>query len=414
MSSSCLNYFYRSLFLSAALVVCIAAPTHAADGYVVPEVTLGGERRTNPGLITGSRQEIAPSDKASNAYLVEGLATLGLRSQRGLLEARPGVSFERHPDDDVYDSDKYYLKVRSNYLSLKSSFDFQGRFEQEKSYTSELVSAAYDEFDPQDPIVSGTGRVLTEATVKRFQLRPTYLYRFTPRTGVGISVVEDSKRYTGAAGFGGRNYDFYQANPYVMHSLSQRTDLQVGAFVSRFKRTDRQNTTDAYGVSFDLKQRWTPVFTTIASIKAERDTIDQAGSARDKTSPWSAVLTAEKRGEIDLFRMTVGRSLWPSASGYKTQADELRFGYKHPITQRLAFDGAVRGLKVRNIGGAIGANDRDVVVGELSLTWLISRHWSMLVSYDYTSQKFISDDTKAHDHGVTLGFNLSGLGPQKR
>jgi predicted porin len=225
--------------------------------------------------------------------------------------------------------------------------------------------------------------------------------------------MEESRRYSDSANSRGKSYDFAMVNPYLKYNVTQRADLQLGAYGSRYRRTDGANTTDASGISLDLTQNWTQLFTTTASVKAERDTINQTGVPESRSTNWSANLSMQKRGELDTFRMDAGRELWPSASGYKTQNDQIQFQYTHPFSQRLEFGSALRGIKVRQLG-AVGQDDRDYFVGEVILTWALSMRWSVVTSYDYTWQKFIVSGTKAHDNDVSLAIQYRGLKPQRR
>jgi Omp85 superfamily domain len=409
-SRNCGSALLRIIAGSAGIAAASNAAL-AADAYFVPAISVNASHHSNLAL-----DSTVPAYQDLSAYSLDAGAVIGWRTPRAVTELQPRALLTRYPDQDSFDSDELYLPFRTNYQGLKSTFELYAEYFNVDSITAERERAAFDPFDPQDPTVGGTGRVLTSTTVENFQLRPRYDYRVTDRTGVGAYLLADARRYSGD--FSRSDYDFLFFNPYVSRSLDERTQLSFGGTASRYKTTSDSNLTEAYGVSLDLNRRWTPTYSGGLVMRVERNDIELRGSSvttNETSTDWSFVANLERRGETDTFRMTAGQILSPSGTGFKTSTDEVRLEYGHPFSARWIFDTAVRGMRVREIGsGGSGQDDRDYAVGEMSIRWAMTRTWNVSAHYYYTWQKYELEADSNDNNSFYLGIGYQGLSPPPR
>lgn len=391
-------------FIAGAAVLSSAQLAVAADAYFVPAVTVLGSYHTNAAL-----ESNVPEHEDLSAYTLDAGAVLGWRSPRSVTELFPRAIATRYPDEKLFDGDELYLALRHNFSGLKSKFDLYGEYANVESITSEFDSARFDQFDPNDPTVGSTGRVLSSTTIERMQLRPSYSYQVTQRTALGANLLADSRRYSG--GSTGSDYDFLFLNPFVSRSLDERTSLAFGGTASRYETKSKSNQTEAYGLSLDWNRRWTPTYSGGFMVRVEQNDIKLRGAPKETSTDWSVLGHLERRGEIDTLRLSIGQVLSPSGAGYKTATDELRVEYGRPLSARWEFNTAVRGLRVRDIGGGSGEDDRDYAIGQLSIKWAMTRTWNLLAYYNYTWQKYTQENGSNNDNAIFIGIGYQGLSP---
>ena len=396
-------------------LLAISAPgmASAANYQVQPNAEMSAETHTNRSL------EPEGPELDESTYRAEVGVLLGISTPRSSTTVQPRLRFQYSPDRDDQQHLDGFLDFSSNYSSERSRFRVFGRYEHQDLADAELAGAGFDDADPEDPTSPETGRVTVGQSVDRAQIRPDYIYSISERFGIGARGQYEIARYDKADEqiFRNEDYDYALGEGYVAYVVSPKTDVALGVYASTYEARELSTTTDAIGVSFDVRHRWTESFQTSLELAYERDDFEeldiQVPNApvvlEDSGSSWSALLTGVWKGEISSVRFTGGRLLSPGGEGVKKESDQIRIQYHRELGPRLGFDAAGRYNEERPLRLSTEENFRQYARGELTVDWLMTQRWYLTGGYRYTWQKYRSDPSDADDHAFFISVGYRGL-----
>jgi hypothetical protein len=397
----------RLVVLAAAVA---AAPcSFAAQKYFVPDLALSSDYHSNRDLATGPTVE----DQSIVGYTADLAATMGLRTQRGLTEIRPDIQFQQYPQRDDLETVNGYFDLKSEYSWLRAHFDAVAHYSREDEYKSQLPEAGFNNFDPNDQNVSGTGRIVSVSeTVSRIYVRPTWSYQFTPRLAAGLSGNYETLNYSLNLATDRVDYDSHSLQAFLNWDIGQRSHLQTGVYSSTYEARDDLNTTDALGVSLDLQHDWSPTFNGGLSVNLERAETDQLAKPTEKSNNFGLQVNLQRRTQASRLRLNAGRSYFPSGIGTRAQYDQVQVQYTRYFTERWNVGGAVRAFRSRG-ENENGSADRDYARASLDVSRNLTPKWYVTAGYQYLWQKYTSDSRKANDNVVRVVIGYRGLDPQR-
>jgi len=398
---------------SAALVVAglvVAQGAYCADWYYIPEADVRAEVHSNLTLETA-----AALVDSNEAYVATIGTIIGARTPRWTTELRPRVRLQQYPDHSELQRTNGYLDLRSSYRAPRGSFDLTGSFYKEDRFQSELSNAGYDPFDPNDPTVSASGRlVLTSETRTRVQLRPSFSYQLNERVDVGADIAYEKSDFNGAGAAAGSDYDDSSLEGYLGWELTPRTVLQTGAYVGRYETGDSAYKADSTGLTLELKHDWTETLSGNLRTEFERTKVQSVADPEDTSNNWGATAEVRWRGQVSNLRGSVGRRFTPSDYGVRSTIDEVRLQYDRQVRERWSWVTALRGFETRSQGATPTTNDRKYLRAEFELQWLMTRTWFLGGGYNYTWQEYALETDSANDNTFFVRIGYKGLRPPRR
>jgi hypothetical protein len=410
MSSS---YLERSVRLPTLAAVALTGAAVLPYGAAIAEVTvqpaieLRAEASSNPGL----------NPDSSGTDTEGGVADLALwinaATPRSLTTIRPRIQVREFSNRDV-EPINAMLDFRTSFRSLRGQFDLNAGYERRDTEVAELPDAEFDDIDPDDPTTPETGRVLVGETRERADIRPRYAYQVSERTTIGSELLYQVVRYSSEAP-DRVDYDYARADAFVSWAISERSDIQLGGYVSKYEATNQFNETDAFGGVIGLVHRWSETSGISAEMSVEENEVlfDPLVPAL-KTSGWAGKVTSYWQGEISEWRLTAGRNFTPSGRGGKTSSDQLRIQYNRDLSPRWQFTGAARLIRDESIITFGQLQDRDYARLQLSLKWKMTPTWFIRGGYTHTYQDRVTDPRSADDDKVFVSVGYLGLGPKRR
>lgn len=419
MSSSCPDR-HADLRTAGAVAAVLAgtaagAPAAAQQVYWQPrfEARIEGHTNRNLAIESEAEDEIA-------GYRADLGVTWGRITPRSETRIRPLLRFQDYPDRDGLQRFEQFLDLETLYRTLRSDFELVGRFSRRDAYTAEFIEAEFDEFDPNDPTVSETGRILADTTRTRFQVRPGYTYRFSERTGLAAGVTYervdyDDPRFTA----GQRDFDFVLAEGTWRWRSDPLTEIAFGPYVSRYETRDDSSRSDGYGAVLSWGREWSERLSSTFTGRVERTESDRllgvpAVPVEESTTAWAASVDVRSRTEISQWRFVAGRRITPTGSGAKADSDELRVEYTRAHSERLSSITALRALRIRSQSELVGRfDDRDYARLELSLRWAVTPTWFIRGGYEFTWQEYQFETADATNNAIFLSVGFLGLGPQR-
>lgn len=414
MSSSCLEGVARVLraggvaLAMAASWVTVAA---AADTYFIPTVTAGGEYDTNRTMeTTGDKQGLA-------GYNGTAEAIFGASTPRSATEARPRVSYIAFPTLSRLNKTEGSLDLKSSYLSPRTEFNLLANYSERDEFNAEFVDVGFDPFNPNPTGDAGT--VVLSETRKLLEVHPTFLYRWSETMGIGAELQYQDARYVADVPVSKQDYDNWQTDLYLQRRFSTRTTIQAGGYVGRFQTRTGIDTTDSVvGASFDMKHEWTTRNRSDLALTVERNKIDVSvpGVAEESSTDVGVEFSTQHRGEVSNLRLVLGRDISPTGEGGRSIRDQVRAQYDRELSARLGFTGLLTGYRRRSLSNlATGEGSRrDVVVGQLSLQWMMTPTWFISGGYGYNWQDLSSNAGPANNNRVFLLFGYRALDARKR
>jgi hypothetical protein len=382
----------------------------AADSYVQPRLELRAESSSNLEL-----DAVTDEQSDTQGAVAELGALVGIATPRSETTLRPMVRLQEYSDREDYEKVEAFLDFSSVYESERSEFSLVGKYSWQNNINAERSSAGFDEIDPDDPSAPETTAGQAGSTRQRFDLRPTFSRRLTERTSIGAAVAFQGVRYSDEDDSTQVEYDFTQGGTFVRWALDPRSDLTFGAYASEYDSRQGSSQVDTVGGSLGFRRDWSERATTSLEVNYEQnDTTADSVSEEERTNDWGASFTTAYSGDVDQWRLTAARTYAPNGRGGKSSFDQFRLQYDRDLSERLQFTGAARYVKDEAIDDAGSADDRELALFGITLTWRVTARWFIRGGYQYLFQDKSSEPDKADDNRIMLGIGYQGLGRDTR
>lgn len=419
----------RTLLYAAVLMLC-ASMASAADYYWQPEFELHAESNTNRDLDTTKK-------RSSQAYGASAAATLGIATPRSTTDVRPAIRYQDYPDQSNARDIEGGISFATEYRSPRSLFGVFGSVERQDVYNAELAEPRSDTLDPGRVNTNPeTGRVdAVGETRDRFYLRPEYGHQFTERFNLGVEAAYEKIEYSLEAppdvtrSLPPRlDYDYITGGVYPKWEASQRLNIVVGAYGTRYASADDTRKADSVGVSVGVEYDWSESFQAEISLIGERTDIENRffepvpGSVPLLTRP---AVQSDKidtfGGRFSLFRRTAltdlqiaaGHVVTPSGGGGLSETDVLNLTLDRRLSERLAFTAAALYYSDRGLGENKGVGG-DYANADFGLRWSVTRTWFVSGGYRYLWLKYKGANSGAQNHALFASVGYRGLGRRPR
>lgn len=399
--------------LAPAICVLIAAPAFAAQYYIQPSAWLSAENDSNLDLDPGPSQAV-------QGYLANASALMGINTPNSDSLIRGRVDYRDYPKDPGDDRVEGYLDFRSDYNTQLSHAGISGLIDHRDAFNAQLNSALYDEINPVQPTNPTTGKTITGQTQTNVMLLPTFTQKLSPLISLGVSGVYQRVDLTPKI-LGLSDFNYYLGKGVGDWSYSQRSDVSLGVFGTKFDANQAGASATGEGVSLEWNTKWSPLLSGSAAVTYQRTDTAYHTSIGVLSSPflkadvntWGANLSALYQSQLDQYRLTLQRIVTPSAAGGMYVNNQAQFQYTRNLTQRLLFTGAAIVLKNSELPENLSLDNRSYLQTLVDLKWMIKPTWFIQGGYGYSWQKYEQSPDGAANNRVYIRVGYQGLNPQQ-
>lgn len=410
MSSS----FRNRLVPAAALLGCAAGSVHAQQTYFLPAFETSAEWHNNRDLATDSSQE-----KANGVYYARAEALIGRVTTRSSVEFRPWISYQEIPDRDDAEPLELGANLRTMTQSLKGTYRFNARFLERDAFTSEVGSAGFDDFDPDNTPAGETGVLTAKGKRRDWTIYPNLTYQLSDRTRLEARLDAGQVSYDTNLAFRRVGYQSGTIETSVVYRMSRRFELVAGPYVSQYESDDDRNQTDSYGLVLGTGYAPAESAFVIARLRAERaDVESNAALTGVTTSDTQNSVGFEVVGHYSWpasrVRYNLGRFLEPSTIGSRVKNDVLRVQYTRSLSTRTTVIAAVRYNRENRIEDLTGETTNEQAYVDLWTSYQLTPTWYVGGGYRFIRQEIASEPRAANDHSVFVNFGYRALDPRPR
>lgn len=390
--------------LALAAPVLVAAPALSAEVFVTPSGYVAAESNSNVDLTPGGQPHVM-------GYIANVSSLVGIATQDSTTTIRPRFDYRNYPTDAEDNRVEEYLDFNSFYKAQRSTASISGTLEHRDELNAELTPALYDDLNPNQPTAPQTGRTVNGATRDSAYVLPSYTFAWTQRLATGVSVLYEKYNYSPNDDARYVDFDYYQGKAFVVWTLTQRSDLNFGAYGSKYNATRYDSKATAGGGSVDLNTSWTPLLTTKASVVFQRSDIESAipPAFNGTVDAWGGALNATYKTATQQFRGDLSRIITPSGGGSVYINNQLQFQYDQQFTQRFSLTTAAILLRTRALTAAASGNGRDYLRSVVEAKWMVTRTWFIQGGYQYLWQKYQLSPDGAANNRLYLRFGYQGL-----
>jgi hypothetical protein len=302
-----------------------------------------------------------------------------------------------------------YLSL--SYLDRENPFiNFNTSHRSERSTWG--LSAGYVQDSTRNDAEFDTGNFRTESTVTTRSLSPSYSYQLTEKDSLSISGGYTERTYS---------TDDYGDNESVtlstgwQHQFSERlsSGFNFSATNYQSERSFTSTDNDIYNLGATLNYQITELWSLSGQLGMSKLNGEQTilGFKDDSTSSGTSYnMTANRKGELDNFSITIFRGLTPSSTGQVNEQDRISASYSRKLTETIS---ASLNTSYQETSSALqdSTNDRKYLNFSPSIKWQFERNLGLSLGYNYRQQKRSDPSTDATSNAVfvTLLYDWDGL-----
>jgi len=256
----------------------------------------------------------------------------------------------------------------------------------------------------------GTGHTQVGTIRNYLIVDPTWSHTLTPLSSIGIAAEYQGMRYSPASA-GHIDFNYYQGRLFYAKTIDLRTDYSIGVYGSRYQSLTIDSHSNSAGLQLSGGYNWTQTLRSDMTVAWQHTQFDETSPREQSSSsnPWSANFGTTYKQQISSYRLTIGRTIYPSASGGLFATDQIRAQYERDLTQRLHFTGAVRAFRDRTTVGGSGNDRRNYVTSTIRLEYKVTPTIFVAGNYTYLYQKYQFDPNSANANIAQIQFGYRGL-----
>lgn len=369
--------------------------TYGASSFLVP-FALANPSYEKPALVYGA--SLAPIWNSNPLMLRDGI--------RGIYgtEAKVLVGFQREMLSSSFKADLTAAQNKYDRTEFDST-DFYAKVVFEKTYERTVLglTGTYDYDTTRSSELTTFGREVGTGRRNSYSIQPTFAFKATPRTMIGLSGKWQETRYESDSL---SDYRIASLSPAINHNL---TPLQIATLSFQVQRYSLLDSSDQYIDTFGPSLAWAynfhPVWTLNLSTGYLASRIHgYTGVAEqwDKNLVYGSSLKYSGLQHNSNFSVT--RSRQPYANGTEAYLTTLEASDRYKINQNLdlEFKGNYQFAKnppqsSDNLEKAWG--------GSAGINYKIGMNWGANASYKYRSENVANQSDAADQQIVRVGIS---------
>ncbi len=394
---------------AAAVAAAAGTTAGAAEVYFQPIVSLSSSYNSNADLTPGGGE-------SAMGYFADAATNIGVATRRSDTFLQPRLSYNYYPTLVNRNRLEGFLNLNHRYTWERDRFTLVGFFDHRDDVNAEQPPADYNNVNPGvGSTTSTTGRVRIGTTRNYTILDPTFTHLLTPLSSIGLAVDYQRQDYSPTDNSSHIDFNYYQGRLFYAKTIDQRTDYTIGVYGSKYQAGNIDSHSTSGGLQLSGGYNWSQVLRSDLTAQWQHTKLEEISPRFIDVSgnPWSATFNTVYTQQISSYRLTLGRTLYPSGAGGLYTTDQIRGQYDRDLTQRLHFMGALRYFRDKTTTGVTGNDTRNYGTATVKLQYMLTQTIFVAGNYTYTNQKYHFDPTAAVTHIVSITFGYRGLERQR-
>jgi hypothetical protein len=341
------------------------APALAADWSVQPVAQLYAQVESNPQLL-------ADGERSAQSGVAD--LTLGISRRTELLDMNlnAGGSFRRYGGEVDLDRDDQQVQLGFSRRGERYTLRGNASVTRDTTLTSELGTTGITEYNQRH-------------RARALSLAPTW--QASERMTTGLTLGWQDNRYARGPQNGLADYNYFSA---AFNSGFEFSEASTVSLVASAGRLDSKFRTDNLDARLQVQHAWSSRWS--ASLSGGPSWM-RTGSRTARGSVFSASLLHQ--GERLSLDTSLGRSISPTGSGLLSRRDEASLRATFALTEHVNAAASVSAIRSREFIPQFGFKLSDVryLRSELSLSWRISRDWSLGAGAGNSEQQLLNGAT---------------------
>ena len=378
-------------------LVLSAAPSTAVEVSVKPQVRTAVEFNDNRRLTT------RPHDSVVGA-IVDARASIFLRTPVEELTITPRVRSAGYRGEDGLDTTDGFIDASYRRRTERSEYRLIGNFTKDTALSNDLAE---------------TVRVPSNTRRTSFELSPQFDHRFDARTTGSASFTYTDVAFDKGLRAGLADYRYPVFALGLSHSLTERDDASVSAYVARFEAPQFDSQSDTAGVTLALEHRFSDTLDGHAGVGVSVSRLKPSPATdRPDTTKRSLLFSfsLRKRLERTQFEANLSRAVSPTADGQLVQRDELNVSVRHRFFEKLTGDAELGYLENSGLSRTSSRSDWKARRLELALRYRLSEIWRLdgVYRYRYRSNSVSRTPGVAQSNAFLVNLVYTGQDPLYR
>jgi len=179
-------------FCTIALIISLGAMSsvEAAEWRFEPVLRIAGDVDDNPFLSTRTDDV-----ETESGYIAEVSAKIAYASDKSDFFITPTFRSSDYGTGSELNADDQFLNMNFTHNTEYTNFRIRGSYEREAVRTAERADTDFDVEDPDDILEDDSGRVLVQGRRERARIAPSFLYRLSGVSALGLQVDYTDVRY---------------------------------------------------------------------------------------------------------------------------------------------------------------------------------------------------------------------------
>ncbi len=382
-----------ALLGSLAIGMSISLSAVAAEWTFQPNVRTAGDYNDNANMSSRTDEE-----EEISGFIVEGSADIGYESAATKFTISPKLRSRYYPNDDDFDSDDQFVKLRYEKNVRSGSFGLRGDFEREDIRTAELADTDLGEEDPDDIADDDTGRVGASNRRIKWTATPFWTYRASNISSFYTELKYRDVSYDDTLATRLVDYTDARLTSSYFRTLSDRNTGILTATVRQYDADEIDNDVIGYGLSAGFSRDLTET-TRFRALFGLENTQRETGS---DDLAYTGDVTYTQRLETIRLIAQYRRRVSGTGSGALTARDEVNLGFTRDLSELLSAGLGIRAYQTNALDQNVEFNERDYVQLRSQFSWRLTRTFSVQADYRYTLIDRSDEQESANSNRVTL------------
>ena len=318
-------------------------------------------------------------------------------TENSSLDLAAGLSSNTYSEASDLDSPAAFVQLNSSFRGERTGYRLGLSLNTQSTLTSETATTGLTQINKQQ---------------YQFAVNPGWNYRLTERASVDLGLSYTEVFYEDVNAIPLFNYRTGNLSAGGGYQLSERSGLDLRVSYGRYKAdevgTEYDNWAFQLGANYLLTEAWSVDFL-FGLRRTEARFSDLSGSqvSQESTGPTYTVSLGRRFDRGGGINFRASRELVPSGNAEVLDTTALSFRLDYPFTERWRFGFDTTGYLNRQPDGDASLSDRRYIAGNLRLTYVFTRAWTVAGGYRYEWQNRdeVQGDAQSNAVFLTIAWN---------
>ncbi len=308
--------------------------------------------------------------------------------------------------DDVYrEKDNQLISLVFARKGELSRWEVAGSWRRDSIVRSVRVTDLSDVGqEPDDDVDAGLVHVSIRRN--RYIVKPSWSYRFSPRTEIAAGYGFDNVVFEDTGNTTLFDYQNHSLFGRHFYRITERDRLTTTLSTKLFRAPSVDREYDSDNLLFGLEHSYSETATGHFQIGWQRTRYESRYDSGEKGGVL-VQLYAEKRTGLTKFSGRIGRSTFASGAGDVVNSDTLVFNMVRDLSETMRFSLQVKAFQNESIRRDNPDANRRYLSLTPGLRWRITQWWSVSASYRYRRQNRDTDAGSAESNAIYLSMRYA-------